>query len=123
MSKSTVNQLAFVRFEGLNRIHTACVLEVTTEGAGKVEEDVLLKQLQAAVTEWATQTAPGRLAYAKSCRDFNVGDLMQQMNLKDEITMNSALGRRLKRQGIVKLKLLTQFGGLCLSYDTHLVKD
>ena len=101
------HQLTFVR---LGRFEIDVMASVTASVHPRFEtEEMLLEQLNRALTLWMETTEEGREAWEDASEDFNIGDLAQHIE-------SPILQGILMEAGIFNLDIVID-GGAYLSYD------
>jgi hypothetical protein len=98
--------------------HTFAIVKARVETSDLKQCGTFLAALRRAVKAWVLETKEGRAAWGRSCCDMNIGDLSSE-------GITSALGNRLRKQGIYSMK--TEIYGSSAvgswSFDSVLAED
>lgn len=106
-------QLAFIRYEGIQGLDCLLVMEFKT--AQPMGRDAIMAALRRALTKWAETTAEGREAWEQSSEDYNVGDFLGDCETPEVL-------RLLADEGILGIEVIYQLSSSEeVSYDALLM--
>ena len=101
------HQINFVRNEdGIST--TIAMVTATTNKA--MSNDELVNAIDRSVSNWMNETDIGVEAWADSCEDFNIGDLV-------DYSTDPSLTPYMQEQGIEGLTIITSDGDNCFDFD------